>query len=99
MAREWMDWGFINPDRINGRKIGVRYNDYANTDADGQLRMEDGRIIDFQQRHEAGMVKVSNGPLFYGSAWIMSNDVKYASVFDLIAAMPPNADPTIAWLE
>lgn len=94
MAREWFEWGTINPEIINGRTVGVRYNDYANTDADGQLRMEDGRIIDFQQRHQAAMVPVSNGPLFYGSAWIMSNGVKYDSIRDLIATLPPNADTT-----
>ncbi len=94
MTRSWLPWGFIAPDRIDGRTIGVRYNDYANTDSDGQLRMEDGRIIDFQNHHKASMAAVSNGPFFTGRAWITTNGTEYDSVFDLIKTLPAKAPDT-----
>ena len=90
---KWLNWGMIAPDRINNRNIGVRYDDYAGNDCNGQLRMEDGRIIDFQMKHISSMWKVSNGPFFTGRCWIECNGLEYDSVFDLIATLPAGLTP------
>ena len=83
-AGSWLDWGWVDSNRIGGRRVEIRWDGYFSPMDGihrGQVRFEDGRGVDIFSRHEDYQVFLSYG---YGDISVESNGSKYDNIFDLV---------------
>ena len=89
-VKEWLNWEVVNPERINGRRVSIRWAGYFDAHSEiheGQIRLEDGRIVDFMKKSKMSYVMLSSGQnLGDGVSWVECLGKRYDDVFDLILA-------------